>query len=100
MVHTSDVYGRAESGLMGSSKEGGGMKQLSNDITSSGTVRLNTLMLLLLPVLPQLGIVLTAEQSLLATTVFNIGWKIAQKWLNKVGQKESRPLPSVPKLKL
>ena len=76
------------------------MRELSNDITSSGTVRLNTLMLLLLPVLPQLGVALTPEMTALGVGILNIGWKIAQKWLNKVGQKESRPLPSVPKLKL
>ena len=60
------------------------MKQLSNDITSSGTVRINTLMLLLLPVLPQLGITLTPEIATLGAGLLNVGWKIFQKWLNKV----------------
>jgi hypothetical protein len=60
------------------------VKQLSNDITSSGTVRINTLMLLLLPVLPQLGITLTPEITALGAGLLNIGWKIAQKWLNKM----------------
>ena len=60
------------------------IKQLSNDITSSGTVRINTLMLLLLPVLPQLGITLTPEMTALGAGLLNIGWKVAQKWLRKI----------------
>jgi len=59
------------------------VKQLSNDITSSGTVRINTLMLLLLPVLPQLGITLTPEMTALGAGLLNIGWKVFQKWLNR-----------------
>jgi len=59
------------------------IKQLSNDITSSGTVRINTLMLLLLPVLPQLGITLTPEITALGAGLLNVGWKVFQKWLRR-----------------
>ena len=59
------------------------MKQLSNDITSSGTVRINTLILLLLPVLPQLGITLTPEMMALGVGLLNVGWKVFQKWLRR-----------------
>ena len=59
------------------------IKQLSNDITSSGTVRINTLMLLLLPVFPQLGITLPPEMTALGAGLLNVGWKVFQKWLNR-----------------
>jgi len=63
------------------------IKQLSNDITSSGTVRINTLMLLLLPVLPQLGITLTPEITALGAGLLNVGWKVFQKWMLEVGKR-------------
>jgi len=63
------------------------IKQLSNDITSSGTVRINTLMLLLLPVLPQLGITLTPEITALGVGLLNVGWKVIQKWMLEVGKR-------------
>jgi len=57
------------------------VKQVAKDMAGSGTVRLNTFIALLVPVLPQFGIVATPEMVALGTFVANIGWKFIQKWL-------------------
>jgi len=59
------------------------IKQLSNDITSSGTFRINTLAIFLMEMLPKFDVVLNAEQTALVVATLNIGWKVFQKWLRR-----------------
>ena len=62
------------------------IKQLSNDITSSGTVRINTIAYFLMQLLPKFDVVLNAEQTALAVMTFNLAWKVIQKWMRGVGK--------------
>ena len=56
-------------------------KQLSNDITSSGTVRINTVILFIMQMLPKFDVILTADETALGVATLNIAWKVYQKWL-------------------
>ena len=56
------------------------IKQLSNDITSSGTVRINTIAIFILEMLPKFDIVLTAAETAMAVATMNIAWKVIQKY--------------------
>ena len=57
-------------------------KQLAKDLAKSGTVRLNTLIPLIVTMLPQFGVTVTPEMVTLGTAILNIGWKIFQKAKN------------------
>lgn len=63
------------------------VKQIAGDTIKSGTVRLNTLIPLIVAVLPQFGVVATPEMIALGTALANIGWKIIQKSLKHAKSK-------------
>ena len=62
------------------------IKQLSNDVTSSGTVRINTLAIFILEMLTKFDVVLTAAETAMAIATINIGWKVIQKWMRGLGK--------------
>jgi len=59
------------------------IKQLSNDITSSGTFRINTIAILIMQMLPKFDVILNGDEKVVAVAAFNIGWKVVQKWLRR-----------------
>ena len=63
------------------------IKQLSNDITSSGTFRLNTLAILFMQILPKFDVILNGDEKVVAVAAFNIAWKVIQKWMRGVGKR-------------